>query len=414
MTYQNKIKQARKKLEKSLIVSKDVNIRKKKVKAVKSKNSVSKNKSTKNTRISKNKSTKNTRISKNKTKKINLISKIKKHQAKQKKDKNKHKSMSKSTSTHKHNKITKNSIKFKNSKNNKSKLQFTNIKVLSKPLCDTCVNVKVKDTAQYMSTSEEKWKDFPFHIPVLGRKNGSQCVEIDFGKENANRLVYYFGANESIMQHTSIYPNSYKNSKNNGLVFLNKKGCATIHLNCPQNYKDVPLKGSGLECKDKNGKLIKNQGYMNHIHMIVSNKNMDGWLDKLHTTNVVCKINKQIYNIHKTNKTRIIINSIESKYNIDGTNMNIVYNDIKNKQNVSTLLRKQIKTEALKHDKFKKFIQNPNKCNPNPVIEIPLIVYCHNPECHASKDLIDLLYKAGFHNVLYYPGGFMDYTGRNK
>jgi len=409
MTYQKKIKQVRKKLEKSLIVSKDVNIRKKKVKASKSKNLASKNKSTKNSKPSKNKSTKNSKPSKNKTKKINLVSKIKNHQSKQNKNKTKNKSISNSKSTHKDN----NNTKAKNSKNKKSKLQFTNIKVLSKPLCDTCVNVKVKNTAQYMSTSEEKWKDFPFHIPVLGRKNGSQCVEIDFGKENANRLVYYFGANESIMQHTSIYPYSYKNSKNNGLVFLDKKGCATIHLNCPQNYKDIPLKGSGLECKDKNGKTVKNQGYMNHIHMIISNKNMDGWLNKLHTTNVVCKINKQIYNIHKANKTRIIINSIESKYNIDGTNMNIVYNDIKNKKNVSSLLRKQIKTEALKHDKFKKIIKNPNKCSPNPVIEIPLIVYCHNPECHASKDLIDLLYKAGFHNILYYPGGFMDYTGRS-
>ena len=92
--------------------------------------------------------------------------------------------------------------------------------------------------------------------------------------------------------------------------------------------------------------------------------------------------------------------------------MNIVYKDIKNKKNVSSLLRKLIKTEALKNDKFKKFIEKPNKCNPNPVIEIPLIVYCHNPKCHASKDLIDLLYEAGFHNILYYPGGFMDYTGR--
>ena len=125
----------------------------------------------------------------------------------------------------------------------------------------------------------------------------------------------------------------------------------------PKNYKDVPVKGSGLEIKEK-GRIVKNQGYMNHIHMIVSNKNMDGWLDKLHTTNVVCKINKDVYNIHKVNKTRIIINSIDSKYNIDGTNMNIIYNDIKNKKNVSSLLRKQIKTEALKHDKFKNLLKN--------------------------------------------------------
>ncbi len=396
MTYQNKIKQVRKKLEKSLIVSKDVNIRKKKVKVTKSKNPASKNKSIKNSKPSKNK-----------TKKINLVSKIKNHQSQQNKDKTKNKSMSKST--HKEN----NSTKAKNSKNKKSKLQFTNIKVLSKPLCDTCVNVKVKNTAQYMSTSEENWKDFPYNIPVLGRKNGSQCVEIDLGKENANRLVYYFGAGESILQRTSIYPYAYKDSKNNGLVFLDKKGCATIHLNCPKNYKDVPVKGSGLEIKEK-GRIVKNQGYMNHIHMIVSNKNMDGWLDKLHTTNVVCKINKDVYNIHKVNKTRIIINSIDSKYNIDGTNMNIIYNDIKNKKNVSSLLRKQIKTEALKHDKFKKFIEKPNKCSPNPIVEIPLIVYCHNPKCNASKNLIDLLYKAGFHNILYYPGGFMDYLSRSK
>ena len=392
----DKIKKIRSILKKNLIQKKDLNLKNNKNKvSIKSKptneKSVKQN-SVKNNKTKNNK-TKNKKGIKQKkqTKKINFSDKIKK-----KKDKNQ-----------------KNKKSIKPKKKNKTTAGITNIKILSKPLCDTCVNVKSHKPAHFTSLSHEKWTDFPFPIPILGKRNTSQSVNINLGKENKNRLVYYFGSKQSMLQNTSKYPKSYQGSTNNGLVKLNNSGCTTIHLDCPVNYKDTPLKGTGLLCKNKKGNVVKNQGYMNHIHMIVSNKNMDSWKDKMYTTNVVCKINKEIYNIHLGLNNRIIINAIENKFNIQGTDCNIIYKLIKNNKKRLSELRKIIHNVANKKSKsHADFLKKKTVCNPKPVLDLPLTVYCHNPDCKASVNLIDLLYKAGFYNILYYPGGFMDYKGR--
>ena len=65
----------------------------------------------------------------------------------------------------------------------------------------------------------------------------------------------------------------------------------------------------------------------------------------------------------------------------------------------------------MKYKLGEKLIENVNRHN---IIDTPLLVYCHNPECDAAKKLVTSLYKAGFYNILYYPGGFLDYFNRKK
>ena len=104
-------------------------------------------------------------------------------------------------------------------------------------LCDTCISVKSKN-GNLFSKSEESWRDFPYPLPILGRNDGSQTLDLDFGSKCKGRLVYYFASKQKESIYHSKYPLGYKNSANNGLVKLDKNGKATIKLDCPQHYKD--------------------------------------------------------------------------------------------------------------------------------------------------------------------------------
>ena len=268
--------------------------------------------------------------------------------------------------------------------------------VLSNPLCDTCLNVVKSDKypGSLKSANVEDWKEANMHIPLLGESNNKvQEVHIELGKQYAGRLVYYFSAKSINKSGLKKYPTVYHGSTNNGLVVLDSNGCGVAKVDCPSVYLDVPP-------KTINKKGL--QAYMNHIHYIVSDKKMTKWDTKMFTQNVLCKISKAEYEIHTKNNTRIVLNALEPKYNIPGTNGNLHYKE------ADKMTTQQLHSFVYKllNDKLKQQI---DKCG---IENIPLIVYCHNPKCDAAKHLATTLYKAGFYNILYYPEGFLGYHGR--
>ena len=278
-------------------------------------------------------------------------------------------------------------------------------KVLSNPLCDTCIKInKNKSHPEIMtSINIENWKDIPFHIPMLGNSNSSsncQEVHIDLGKSNAGKLVYYFAANSKDLSDNKKkrYPNIYLNSNNNGLVLLDKNGCGLARVDCPSVYLDVPPKTF-----IKKGNRL--QGYISHIHMLVSNKEITKWEDKMRTQNVLCKISKSEYQSYVSKGFRIVLNALGSEYNIHGTDGNLDY------KSLSKLSGEQIRKLIYKisMNKSKNHKQLLSKVN---VSNMPLIVYCYNPKCNAAKQLASELYRAGFYNILYYPDGFLGYHRR--
>lgn len=299
---------------------------------------------------------------------------------------------------------SKKTIKVKNLsiKNKKKTNLLIASKPLSNPLCDTCLKVtKSKEhPGTLVSKNVEDWKEANIHIPLLGKSNTKDCqeVHIDMGKSYAGRLVYYFAAKSINSKGIKKYPNVYKGSNNNGLVVLDKKGCGIAKVDCPSVYLDVPPKTI-----IKKGKKL--QAYMNHIHYIVSDKNMTKWEDKMFTQNVLCKISKTEYEMLNKLNVRLVINALESKYNIPGTDANLLYKEAEKMS--SKQVRDFISRIALtKSETHKNLLKS---CN---VVNMPLIVYCHNPKCTAAKTLATTLYKAGFYNIVYYPGGFLGYHGR--
>lgn len=263
------------------------------------------------------------------------------------------------------------------------------------PLCDTCLNVNNSKPSKFFAKSNEKWQDFPHHIPVLGRTTGGQCVNLDLGSKYSNRLVYYFAASPaSIMRGTKAaeYPKGYLPMTNVGLQQLDSQGKTTLRLDCPQVYKDKTLKGSAAS---KTGAM--RQGYMNHVHVLVARSNMkDGWDDIIFTQNVVCQISRAQFSYHVEKHDRMIINAIDPKYNLDGTHANIPYKD------AATMSANKLQRMVL--DLAPKRISRG--------LDTPLIVYCYNPKCPAAKKLMNSLYAAGFYNILYFPGGWLSGKGR--
>ena len=120
-------------------------------------------------------------------------------------------------------------------------------------LCDTCNNIRVNPNNHNISSrNEEKWIYFPFPLPILNRQSGNQKTEIDFGPEKRNRLVYFWGSYDKELNTPVEFPSPYEDSDNNGLVFLNEHGKATIKHNCPQLYKE------------------DGQAYMPHLHFLIA------------------------------------------------------------------------------------------------------------------------------------------------
>ncbi len=257
-------------------------------------------------------------------------------------------------------------------------------------LCDTCENIKVKDN-KIMTKNNGSWELFPHHLPILGRTNGSQKTLIDLGKKHANCLIYYWAAKNMIYNLNIQYPDSYKNSDNNGLVKLDNEGKAHIYLDCPQPYKE------------------DNISYMNHIHILVSNKAMTKWNNNFYTQNVLCNIDKKDVSKYINNKNRLIINALSEDYfkqaKIPGS-FNLFYKQAKkmSKKQIDNSIKKMIE----KSESLKKLL----KTYKLKLEEVPIIVYCYNTHCDASMQLANELFKNGYTNILDYEGGIIDYLGR--
>jgi rhodanese-related sulfurtransferase len=257
-------------------------------------------------------------------------------------------------------------------------------------LCDTCVKVKIIGKNFY-SNNNEKWITKPFHIPVLGRDIGDQTVSINLGRVHSNCLVYFY-ATKSSYNNTGIdYLKAYENSKNNGLVKLDKEGKGNIRLDCPQIYID------------------NKEQYLNHIHFLVSNKKMTKWLPNIKTQSIICKITSDLLENHIRKNDRLIINALPAEYfdkSSIPSSVNIYYKDaIKmSKQEIKSIIKKKIN-------------ENPrmkNVLNKLKLEDFPIITYCYDSDCDASHQLVMELMKAGFTNIIEYPDGIVGWLNKGK
>lgn len=280
--------------------------------------------------------------------------------------------------------IKKTSLK-KNSQKKKS-LKKTDAK-----LCSTCTIVKKNKNNHLYSLNNENWKMFPENIPILGRKHGSQKQLIDVGKEYGGCLLYYFASKQKHTNKLTEFPKSYKDSQNNGLVKLDMSGCAYIHLDCPQPYKE------------------DNISYVSHIHFLISDKSMTHWRPKLGTQSIVCDITKQQIKNHIKNNDRLIINALPKKnYNIKHipTSFNLFYKEAQKMS--SSTIKSKIKEMIKNHTKLQAYLKK-NKLS---LEDTPIVVYCYDSKCNAGLQLANELINCGFTNILDYKNGILGWMSR--
>lgn len=264
---------------------------------------------------------------------------------------------------------------------------------MSYKLCNTCFDVKELKNLNLFSKTNEQWNTFPLSLPILGKREGNQEIEIDMGKKNADCLIYYWASKTMTKNTHSKEGNAYIDSMNNGLIKLNSEGKGVININCPQPYQD------------------KGISYMSHIHILVSDKKMTRWKKNISTQNVLCKINKKNLLHHMKLKDRLVINALSKEY----------YDKMKipNSYNLDYKLASKMKPEEIKKElknmiKEDKTIQKLIKKENLKLCEVPIIVYCYDKKCHAGHHLANQLFRAGFTNIIDYNEGVLGYFGRTR
>jgi hypothetical protein len=265
-------------------------------------------------------------------------------------------------------------------------------------LCDTCFDIEVEN-GSLKTKNQEQWNLFPHHLPMLGRREGSQESKIQMGKKYANRLLYYWGSKEMFSNKNLEFPDSYVVNQfdkrtgitNDGLVKLDSNGSSVIKLDCPQPYKEDGI------------------SYMPHFHFLISDKSMSKWSNDMFTQSVLCNIKKRQVKDHLDKKNRLIINALSSGYHkkakIDSS-FNLFYKDAQ--KMTSQKLKKQIKSFVMQDPDIQKFI----KKNKLKLTEVPILVYCYDKTCNAGNDLALELFKAGFVNILDYKDGIIGWYNR--
>jgi len=254
-------------------------------------------------------------------------------------------------------------------------------------LCPSCKDVKTDKDHQLYSVVNKDCSKTGENIPLFDKQTtGNEKVHVNLGKQHANCLIYYFASQKKNEEGFVHLPKSYQNTSNNGLKKLDMNGSAIITLDCPQHYQE-------------NGK-----SYMSHVHILVSDKNMTSWKNKLISIGVHCNVSKKILKQHIKNNDLLILNALSNEYYENASipsSYNLFYKDMK-KMSVNEI-QKKVKDIVKLHTKFNKYITK-HKLS---FMDIPICVYCYDKGCPAGRELANELYRAGFTNVIDYKEGIM-------
>lgn len=274
-------------------------------------------------------------------------------------------------------------------------------------ICETCkiplnkpyqsVNYSVDNIKNYLY-KHKFGKIYESCVETLSKKKLSNYKNFNYlmlnlGKKYSNKYVVWFTSktNENalnIPNHNVAY-----NKFNIGLVKLNNNGFVKFNLPINTIYRE-------------NGKC-----YATHIHYLISKNNInqeEPFINRFFTKNILPKYNLSQFKSIINNKSMISLNSLSLySFNIPNTYYlptNIAKNY--NKNDIDNFMKNVLQN----YKKIMNYIEN-NKIS---LKEIPIMVFCHNSNCNSAKKLSEILYKNGYVNLHYYPGGWKSYNNINK
>lgn len=259
-------------------------------------------------------------------------------------------------------------------------------------LCPSCKKVKTDIHHNLYSVVSKDCNALKSSIPFFNEQNeGSQKIHINLGKKNANCLIHYYSSQKQYDNKFVNVEDSYQNSANKGLKKLDNNGEAILKLDCPQHY------------------IENKKSYMSHVHILVSDKNMTQWKNKLITYSVLCKIPIQILKKHLRNDDRLVINALSDEYHTKShipKSFNLYYKDAK--KMTPNEIQNKVKEMITDYPKYNTYVKK-HKIN---FLDIPICVYCYSYTCSAGHQLANELYRAGFTNVIDYQNGITEWDSK--
>ena len=230
---------------------------------------------------------------------------------------------------------------------------------------------------------------------VYKPKDSNYNLELDLGKKNAKRYIFYFAAKPNKISNCDRIRSekySYGFLRNQGLTMTDNDGKCKLSFKCPQAYRDVKAT------------------YLPHVHFLIANKDNLSFNLNIKTHSVSCEVTlKQLKEVIK-NDCALIINALPYEYYIKSripNSISLPYTYLKEGKLSQKEVENYIKT-MLVHSKK---ISNAVKTKKIKFHDIPIIVYCWDRKCEADHICVEHLHKFNFTNIRMYADGI---TGWNK
>ena len=269
------------------------------------------------------------------------------------------------------------------------------------PICASCIGMdfynpilssdkkipKWLEKFNYVHEFINKKKDFK-----LQEKKGKDIfpISIKVDKKYIGKYVLYWASNSTKNELKIIdAKDAYGNFQNSGISCVSKNGILKLYIKCPQNYRTT------IQGKDKEDIFYR------HVHFLFQKNNKEWNSKKIYTKIITCNVSKNELSNH------ILFNTLSKKeYEKD----HIPNSHLLNSKMVKEMTKKQLHSFILElvhkyYPKIKKAIEKKD-------IEwysVPIILYCKNSSCNASKKCLEELYKKGMVNIKLYKGGMKDY-----
>ena len=215
-------------------------------------------------------------------------------------------------------------------------------------------------------------------------------IQIPIQSKKDTWVFYWASLSNDDFKKIESPEKAYGKETNSGLVETDEKGNAVLILNCPQPYK------------------VDNVTYPRHVHYTHLTEE-EVWSDEIKTLVAYCHLTKDQFKEYLDSKSHLVINALpeddHKTRSIPGT-LNLPVNDL-NDNNKDEKINDLIDNNIDKYPSLNESIVEGSLEKEN----IPMIIYCANKECNASKNLVKKLMNAGYPNVIEYPGGIKEWFG---
>ena len=279
----------------------------------------------------------------------------------------------------------------------------------SKNICASCIGVNVTEIVETDNTKLPRWlesidyvSNFIDSVPLKKYKMSDYSVKLNLnvGKNKANKLMLYWGAQSSDKIVIDDAFDAYGDFSNYGVTRVNSEGNVTLYFSCPQPYSTIEMGETQRET------------FYRHIHFCFSDKSMKNWLAKVYTKIVVCNMKiLELISKHKNGEILLINTLPASNYdkNHIPNSYNLHHNDINIMSREELIEWMNIVIED-NYPVLDKLIKNGQL----EVYELPIVVYCANKKCNLSQKAAIELYNKGFVNVRDFEDGMRGYNNYVK